>query len=117
MTPDSPTAGDVSVADVLNRAADLLEKPGAWTQGEYDRHPLHQESRCFCAIGAIVEAQGALHVRCEDDDPACITFARWLDASEPHPFMIARWNDAPERTQAEVVAAFREAARQSERPS
>ncbi|MBI0530887.1 DUF6197 family protein [Sphingomonas sp. TX0522] len=105
MTPRTPITGE-EVADVLERAADLIAKPGAWTQGNYARDAagegLHDgfnpAAVCWCAYGAIEkvtnEGMGG------DLRNAAANAIPW------GPF----WNDAPERTQAKVVAALRSAA-------
>lgn len=97
----------LSVADVLDRAADLIEPEGAWTQGAPARtaggrgtDSGDREAVCFCAIGAINRAGYW-------DWP--LTSACWK-AVEDTTVGLAKWNDAPERTQAEVVAALRAAA-------
>lgn len=111
------------VADILKKAADLLEKPGAWTQGDYarddfglglgdyDEHEL-EDGRfspvCFCTIGAIN------HVRGADLGSSVWGVTRrplWDVIGERN---IADWNDEPGRTQAEVVAALRDAATRAE---
>lgn len=119
MTENAHTPGPKTVPEVLNAAADLLERPGAWTQGDYARDDMGlgigdytEEERekggfepvCFCTIGAINHARG------RDPDTAL-----WGDLRRPiwdvlGETNIADWNDAPGRTQAEVVAALREAA-------
>ena len=112
---DSPA----SVADVLNRAADLLEKPGAWTQGEWARdkngegEPLPGSDVCWCAYGACYAVNGYTWRGCGLD--VVYALDQWSRANS-YP-SIQHFNDEPGRTQAEVVAALREAARQSERPS
>ena len=92
---------------VLRAAADLLAKPGAWTQGALargaTRRPtmaLSKRAVCWCAKGAMAAvswygetyfaALGALEVVAGDS--------------------IVDWNDTPGRTQEEVVAAFHKAA-------
>lgn len=100
----------LSVADVLDKAADLIEPEGAWTQGAYARDALGKDvnpneefitvpdAACWCLHGSICHVVGGKNmwpwlrnpVRCELPD--------------------TEWNDAPERTQAEVVAKLREAA-------
>lgn len=100
-----------TVADILTAAADLIEKPGAWTQGAFarDEHGCStgwrsEDAKCFCVSGAITRA---------GDRPAGLNrawqvFNDWtIKRGFSH---LARFNDAPGRTQAEVVAALREAA-------
>jgi hypothetical protein len=102
----------LTVADVLERAADLIEPEGAWTQGAYARsvynRPIGNISRatCFCALGAMNVAAGASAVNQDQPEPH-IAFANAVGIKD---YLIATWNDAPERTQAEVVAKLREAA-------
>lgn len=99
-----------SPAEVLGAAADLLEKPGAWTQGAHARNaagaPMLVGSRmdavCWCVLGAL--------------DRMAPTNNLWdasVQAMNEVVGHVADFNDAPERTQAEVVAALREAARQA----
>lgn len=100
----------MSVADILERAADRLSKPGAWTQDELARDaegkavgPLDPAAVCWCMSGAII-------AECPD------AFAEWQalgtvssvlpKVSEP----ILTYNDQKRRTQAEVVAKLCEAA-------
>lgn len=90
----------VTAADVLNRAADLLEEFG------FCQHRLGSKAEGqMCAVGAMQEA-------------AMDTGGFWLDAwalyfrrhGDPVSF-----NNAPGRTKAEVVAKLREAARAASR--
>lgn len=92
-------------SEVLSRAADLIEPEGKWTQGDYARDaggegrwPSSNDATCWCAIGAIR--------RCAPDSPyrALAYFAMAAGGSACVDF-----NDAPHRTQAEVVAALRRA--------
>lgn len=112
-----------SVKEILNAAADLLERPGAWTQGDYARDDVGLgigefseieiekggfEPACFCMIGAVNRARGS------DLDASLWGALRrpiWDVLGEQN---IADWNDAPGRTQAEVVAALRAAAKSGE---
>jgi hypothetical protein len=96
----------MGLADIYRRAADLIEPEGAWTKGSYarDEHGKQVFFRdsnavCFCAIGALTRID-PLH-SCNSTQG----FEGFLDVPS-----LAGWNDAPERTQAEVVAAFRAAA-------
>ncbi len=91
------------VAKVLESAADLLEKPGAWGQGSY-----YPRAGCTCALGALAKASGI--------EPA----GNWDNYTKRLPYQAAtlafggvneavQFNDRPGRTQAEVVAKLREA--------
>jgi hypothetical protein len=97
-------------ADILDLAADLIEPPGAWTQGAFARaadgasvvstDPL---AVCWCASGAISKVTGSI-------SSEAVFVVR--EALRKHlPDFIARWNDDPARTQPEVVAMLREAAK------
>lgn len=97
-----------TVADVLDAAADLLEKPKAWTQfataRASNRKPVSAVSDkavCFCAGGAIVRAAGGVS--------QASNALRTLLFSLPEG-SIADFNDEKGRTQSEVVAALRAAA-------
>lgn len=97
----------MQVSDILYKAADLIEPEGAWTTDAEAREaeegaevdPLDPSAACFCVGGAIWRvAPGDL---------------RWPAAHYLESLVggdIPEWNDAPERTQAEVVAKLREAA-------
>ena len=103
---------DLLISEVLDKAADLIEPAGAWGRVLYATNnqgvsvDAIDPSACrFCAMGAVYRAadvssfKGVLSVR-----PARVLLAAVVGGS------IARWNDAPERTQAEVVSKLREAA-------
>lgn len=102
-----------NVADILERAADRLSKPGAWLSG----HPLAlndkgQELRsrdidqavCYCMAGSVWAAA--------NDFRNSGLVWRAFDAIRPviGEFSIGGWNSREGRTQAEVVAKLREAA-------
>lgn len=113
----SQTPDALRVADVLERAADRLSKPGVWTQGAFskDRKGGYDDDLiargrpvCWCALGGIASA--AKH---RPSSPfrknrrayeALKTFEAVIGEDGPD------WNDASGRTQAEVVAKLREAA-------
>lgn len=86
----------MTVADVLNGAADLIERDG-WCQ-----NTSHGAGGTRCAVAAIRDARplpvgvytGALE---------------WFERTLGCP-SAALWNDAPGRTKTEVVAALRAAA-------
>lgn len=112
---------DLTVADVLERAAHKLKQPGAWTQGAFSRNAYGIADRdvdetaandpvCWCALGALAEASNV--------DPM-ETYAFSMSAPKVFGYLflrefvggdVAKWNDDPNRTQAEVVATLREAA-------
>ena len=99
-----------TVADVLDAAADLLEKPKGWTQKTSARDFKGREvpasspsATCFCVMGAIARVVG---------DNSSVRQSEARDRLRPllPTFYISDWNDAPGRTQSEVVAALRAAA-------
>jgi len=101
---------DLTIADVLERAADLIEPEGKWTQGESARtadgqvvFAPHKDAVCWCLYGAIAQVGGA---NCDFNSTTYLA-SRFIEKGEE---TLAAWNDAPERTQAEVVAKLREAA-------
>ena len=84
-----------TVAEVLNAAADLIEKRG-WCQ-----HLAFDPDGRHCALGAIW-AQ-----RCPGPlEREAVAAVRRATGS---PF-VGEWNDAPQRTKEEVVEALRKAA-------
>jgi hypothetical protein len=94
-----------TVSEILSAAADLLEPEGAWAQGDLARNAegdcvstISDSAVCWCTVGAIYRVSDYY---C---DEALGTLEHILSGG------IANWNDAPERTQAEVVAKLREAA-------
>lgn len=104
------------MAEVLDRAADLIEPKGAWTQGVYacdefgnDLNPDGQwqpspTAVCRCMYGAVAEIAQPNGYRC-------------VPPSGSWGLPDTDWNDAPERTQAEVVAKLREAAALARTPT
>jgi len=108
-----------SVRETLNAAADLLEKPGAWTQGTFfvDDDGQHVEIRagiagagsCMCMRGAIYRLVGDINM-----PPAVRSALHAVVPPMPKDQKalcpITAFNDAPHRTQAEVVQALRDAA-------
>ncbi len=86
-------------AEVLRKARALVEE--GWTQGAMSRDARGYKSLtstaapvCFCAIGAIQEA----------DPKSCLAAATALGRIVGG--SIIDFNDAPGRTQQEVIAAF-----------
>ena len=84
-----------AVADVLNGAADLIERDG-WTRlVEVNSDGAH------CTYGAMKAQPGF-------DMSAVVWLQNFLSSHGPS--SIVGWNDHPGRTKAEVVAALRAAA-------
>jgi hypothetical protein len=94
--------------EVFQDAAALVED--GWTQGHMARDAdgdmadaLGDRATCWCALGALYRAVG------DDGDlfrNVSVTLARQIGTAVPI------WNDAPDRTQAEVIAALRRAAQE-----
>jgi len=105
---------DLKPSEVLAKAADLIEPEGRWTQGAFARSRPGKKNVvgtvwprkrvCWCARGALFEVVGsspvALDVIGED-------YLERAIGGE----VVPAFNDEPERTQAEVVAALRKAAK------
>jgi hypothetical protein len=92
--------------DILKRARSLIEKPERWTQGAAARKECGDTCNaadiravCFCALGAIERALADVGVV---GDVARRTRAM----IGPTHGSVVMWNDAPERTHAEVLASF-----------
>jgi hypothetical protein len=101
-------SGSLSIADILDRAADIVAK--GWAQAAYARTRTGRKigatcraATCWCAVGAIKKAAGI-----EDVLAPQVWDAARLPFGSPN--ALTEWNDAPGRTQSEVVAKLREAA-------
>jgi hypothetical protein len=98
------------ISDVLDRAADKIAPEGAWTQKTYARSTpkgrgvgvYNPKAICWCALGAIWASEPSF-----DAQRRAIEALRAV-AGVRH---VPKWNDSKRRTQDEVVAALREAAR------
>ena len=93
-------------AEVLRKAADLIRPPGCWTQGVRARNAEGEpviiddpKAVSFCFVTAILK-QGDLMIS--------LTAMHCVEKVVGELDTI--WNDHPDRTQAEVVAALRMAA-------
>lgn len=82
------------ISDILDEAAGLIEGPGAWGRGSRRSSP--------CLIEALAKVWGGGYD------------SKWVDALKPLRRVVgsdvASWNDHPDRTQEEAVAALRQAA-------
>lgn len=109
---------DQTITSLLNAAADLVAKPGAWTQGYVARDKTGRTvdadaraARCWCGIGAVMRTAKAMKSD-RVEDLACKALHRFAHGRGFTSF--GKFNDAPERTQDEVVAALRKVAQSSE---
>lgn len=108
-----PAKRTPTIADVLLRAAEYVER--GWTQGTGARSAKGRRvvvtgraAVCWCA-------EGAIHMAARDNEET-IWQARTvlLRVLPDEVTSIMDWNDAPSRTQAEVVDALRRAAKACE---
>ena len=90
--------------EILRAARAKIERPECWTKGELARDaagnsvtPDSAEAVCWCPVGAIHASTLIGHER------FC---ARHVIVNAIDSLNIGGWNDAPERTHAEVLAAF-----------
>lgn len=95
-----------TAADLLEQAADKLSEPGAWGRGTDPGGLLNGRQ---CAYTAICGASFAAKTRPAPRKRAFSILGAHLNI-EAGVANLWKWNDAPERTQAEVVATLREAA-------
>jgi len=104
-----------AVADKLREARALIER--GWTQGADARDlygdecsPNEEEAECYCANGAICRAFYAASFTDRREQihiaEGLLNTAIGQEPGGPLHWPYIDWNDAPERTQAEVLAAF-----------
>ena len=102
-----------SVADILDRAADLIEPEGRWMQGDLGRDAHGEridvcerlgDAVCFCMEGAIEYVARRHGMRPHEAFEAVKPVIANGTAA------LFYWNDRKGRTQTEVVAALRQAA-------
>lgn len=91
--------------EILRAARAKIERPECWTKGAFARDAVGGECMssepdavCWCSDGAI----GAV-IATTDVHDFCAFEALSRAIGNLH---VAEWNDAPERTHAEVLAAF-----------
>lgn len=114
-----------TVPAVLRAAADLIEPEGKWTQNWWARRangticePIDPAAACWCLRGAVnrvVRGEGATGdvtrlPPIQTDAERFIGEATPMRRASNGEYDTSGFNDAPERTQAEVVAALRKAA-------
>lgn len=107
------------ITAVLLRAAEILEPEGAWTRGYYARNKggaftdhLSISACSWCLEGALSRAAVELETSPQDDLYVSAR-ARLIPLTG---FSLVKFNDAPDRTQAEVVATLRATAAAQPRP-
>lgn len=103
---------EVTEADVLHRAADLLEEFG-WCQGDDAKDadgrslidPTSPRAVSFCVGGAYTRA-------CDDlgRDTHALSIMHLKEVLGVSELFVYLWNDRPGRTKQEVVSALRSAA-------
>src|SRR5262245_6699772 len=115
----------MTLEQVYARAETILAEPKHWYQGD-----LHNEERtAYCSLGAIQMAYVGLgHTDIPVHSGASKLFGQLLAADYPEftaggyygtdadwfgyrkdDFLTSHWNDAEDRTHAEVIAAFQKA--------
>jgi hypothetical protein len=90
-----------TVSEILFAAADLIEPEGAWTQRRFGS----REAGCYCIMGALHQHRWDAGLEFDDGVRAPALYLEGFLGE-----IVAHWNDARGRTQAEVVAKLREAA-------
>ena len=95
------------IADLLNRAANLIETRG------HTKYELVSRSGAMCFMGALNEAMGSRHIHKGFEDAALAT-CKLLGISKGDGFrdidVVINWNNAPERTGQEVIDVMRQTA-------
>jgi hypothetical protein len=93
------------VADELRNARALIER--GWTQHVFARDArgsgvslMSSEAVCFCAVGAVERVAGGTFSAM----PLIASLERAIGVGDT--IAVTSFNDAPERTQAEVLTAF-----------
>jgi len=87
----------MSTKELLTDARELISDPRAWIQGTYSVFMVGTGQACYCGFGALHAV--SLSTICESDA------RRRLNAVTACGDFI-KWQDAPHRTHAEVLAAF-----------
>ncbi|MFB7853756.1 DUF6197 family protein [Rhodococcus qingshengii] len=93
------------VSNVLNHAADILERDG-WIQGA-----MYNRDGCRCALGALHSASRELGYDREPVWDACTLIGPRLSDAGYTAWDLPGWNDEDGRTITEVTTLFRNAAK------
>lgn len=99
-------------SEVLHRAVEIFSQPGTWTQNAYARDqngsdqvlPEDENAVCWCSLGILHKLS---NTACALEIPIAANFLRKSVGTTN----LFAWNDAPWRTQDEIVSAFRAAER------
>jgi hypothetical protein len=86
-----------TAVEVLIAARELISVPERWTRGVYSLIDENDEAVCWCGAGAVYAA--ADRAGCNPEHARCL-----LNDAVGTGYII--WNDDPNRTHAEVLAAF-----------
>lgn len=104
--------------EILQKAMELIKEPDHWTQKKYARDKFggpapywEERAVAFCSIGAINRVEYDLFNGKNMSSPigeAEQYLLRYLESTAPlvGGWVVAVWNDAPERKHEEVLAAF-----------
>lgn len=113
----------MDLAEIYLKAADIIRTNGHYkgaywgrTETEVGIEPSAAECP-VCTVGALcVAVAGDPVPSCDEVDPVIVNFASRLFGrpanAEAAVVSLARWNDADDRTPADVIAAFEQAARE-----
>jgi hypothetical protein len=96
------------VAQDLRAAAEVLRRDG-WTRDTFT-----DDDGCHCVAGAVGVVTGETYIDRWREAIVTLAVSRGL---APWPLSVYRWNDAPERTADEVIAALEAAADAAEAQS
>ncbi len=99
----------MTTRDVLVKARALIATPDRWIKGRYERK--RRGRKCYCAAGTLAAAAPTASDRAWITAWKCLHQAVGVVEGEEKrncstPTSIENWNDDPERTHAEVLAAF-----------
>jgi hypothetical protein len=114
----------MDLAEIYLKAADIIRTNGHYkgayyASGESEVGIQRRAAECpVCTVGALsLAVTGDPVPYCTEVDPVVVQFAsRMLGRpvnAEAAVVSIARWNDADDRTPADVIAAFEQAAREA----
>lgn len=77
----------------------MLATPSNWTQRVFT-----DQNDCYCIVGAVMSAQGKAFTQCQRDDTIkFLAIAAHFADREYYDCALFDWNDAPDRTHAEIL--------------